>query len=188
MIARWTIVFVASLALGWGVCNCQTPADQSAEPVGQQLLPQDASDYSETPQRIIPKPTADDRTISRSDNPINWIRPAASLALVVVLIFLARWLLGRLGVVSRASAQGAGVVVLAHTAIPGKGHLILIRLGRRVVLVGNGSAGPNKICEISDPDELADILSPAQRVPKNTATGILSVEKPSADKTTGGGQ
>ena len=88
-----------------------------------------------------------------------WLKTFAALAAVIVLIFLLRLLLGRLGRLSRPAARGDAVEVLARSELSPRCQLFLLRLGRRLLLVGVGADRPATLCEIADPTEIAEVLA-----------------------------
>jgi len=80
-----------------------------------------------------------------------------ALAAVVTLIGLAGWLLKR----SRHGSVGLNrntIDVLAHKALTARDHLYLVRVGKRVVLIGSGQGGMSSLAEMASPDEVADLL------------------------------
>jgi flagellar biogenesis protein FliO len=101
-----------------------------------------------------------------------WVRLAMSLVIVLVLILALRPVMRRL-MGSAAIRSSRAIQVLSTQVIAPRQQLILLRVGKRLVLVGNGGAGMSTLCEIQDPDEVAQLL------------GQLSSDKPSATRTFG---
>jgi len=89
-----------------------------------------------------------------------WARTLAALALVVVLIVIARLMLKRFGPVSGARRRDM-LDVLARTAVSSKHQLLLVRVGRRVVLVGQAPGGLTALSEVTQPDEVAALIEAA---------------------------
>jgi flagellar biogenesis protein FliO len=103
-----------------------------------------------------------------------WTRTLGALALVVVLIFLARIMLKRFGPVSGRARRDV-LDVLARSAVSPRHELLLVRVGRRVVLVGRSPSAMTTLSEITDRDEAAGLI-------ESVLTGGL---KQAAEKLTG---
>lgn len=85
-----------------------------------------------------------------------------SLAVVLSLIFLLRWAAQRfMGL--QVSGGGGAVQVLSRTVLSPRQQLILLQVGRRVVLVANNGSSANTLCEVRDPDEIAEIVSQSKQ-------------------------
>lgn len=97
-------------------------------------------------------------------NAIGWPRLLMALAAVLALIFLLKAILKRLSGGGGLRSSKA-VQVLSTQNLAPRQQLVLVRLGRRLVLIGNTGTAMNALCEISEPDEVAALL------------GQLSVEK-----------
>jgi len=83
----------------------------------------------------------------------------AALAVVAGLIFATRWLLRRL---NRRLAAGVGggsetLRVLTTTPLGGRGELVLVKFGGRLVLVGATAQGMAPLSEITDAAEVAAV-------------------------------
>jgi len=89
-----------------------------------------------------------------------WARTIGALVLVVVLIFLARMLLKRFGPVYGAHRRQL-LDVLARRPISPRHQLLLVRMGRRIVLVGQGPSGLTTLSEVTDGDEVAKLIEAA---------------------------
>ena len=84
-----------------------------------------------------------------------WLRTIAALALVIALILLVKYLLGRSGLAGRAAGGRAGPFdLVARMNIAPKSQLLLVRLGGRLLLIGTGPDGPRMLSEITDPGEI----------------------------------
>ena len=89
-----------------------------------------------------------------------WARTLGALALVVVLIFAARIMLKRFGPVSGQQRRDM-LDVLARATVSPRHQLLLVRVGRRVVLVGQSPASLSTLSEVTDPDEVASLIEAA---------------------------
>ena len=85
-------------------------------------------------------------------------RVSISLAGVVVLIFAMR-ALGKKMIPGAVGSQSSRAVrVLVRSSVSARQQLLLVQVGRRLVLVGSGGAEMNPLCQIDDPDEVAEVL------------------------------
>jgi len=91
-----------------------------------------------------------------------WLRTLAALAVVVALILVLRWVLRRLSPGARARPMPEAVEVLARTNVSARQQLLLVRLGRRLVLVGSGPEGMSTLAEVTDPGEVDALLARAR--------------------------
>ena len=89
-----------------------------------------------------------------------WGRTLVALALVVVLIFAARAALKRFGPVSGPRRREV-LDVLARASVSSRHQLLLVRVGRRVVLVGQGPASLTTLSEMTDAEEVAALIEGA---------------------------
>ena len=92
------------------------------------------------------------------DDTYDWLRTIGALAAVVALIFIARLLLRRLAGGAASPGRGVPIEVLARANLSARQQLSLVRLGRRLVLVGSGPTGIRPLAEVTDPDEVAELL------------------------------
>ncbi|MGB0766207.1 MAG: FliO/MopB family protein [Phycisphaeraceae bacterium] len=82
----------------------------------------------------------------------------AALGVVLAMVFGLRWLLRRGGVVSGAVPQGSVVEVLSRTTVAPRSHVLLMRVGERVLVVSDSSAGMRTLASIEDAEEVAGLL------------------------------
>lgn len=88
-----------------------------------------------------------------------WMSTGLALAGVLALIFtlrsaFARWT-GRTPTLSRSVA----VEVLARVPVAPRNHVLLLRLGHRILVVGDSPAGLRTLANVKDAEEVATILS-----------------------------
>jgi flagellar biogenesis protein FliO len=89
-------------------------------------------------------------------------RIAGALAIVIGLIFALQWggrKLFRNGAVGRSTRA---VQVLARAPLAPRQHVVLLRVGRRIIVVGDSGSQMNALCEITDADEIAALLGQLQ--------------------------
>src|SRR5439155_12272344 len=87
-------------------------------------------------------------------------RVVLSLGAVLGLILLLYWASRRLmprGAFAMTGSRAA-VEVLARTAVSPRNKILLLRVGRRILVVGEGGQQLTTLCEITDPDETATLL------------------------------
>ena len=87
------------------------------------------------------------------------LRTAGALALVIVLVLATRSVLKRVGGPLTGGRPSGVLQVLARFPIGRSQHLVLLQLGRRIVLVHQAKTGMTTLSEVSDPDEVAQLLS-----------------------------
>jgi flagellar biosynthetic protein FliO len=127
----------------------------------------------DTATRPVKKPESqDDKVLSRDGGwgGDGWLRTAGAMALVIGLIFLARYALRRFAPSAGKVTSGGKVEVLARTNLSARQQLCLVRMGRRVLLIGSGPEGMRTLSEVSDPAEVADLLGEAGKATKEGAT------------------
>jgi flagellar biogenesis protein FliO len=87
-----------------------------------------------------------------------WGRVLLSLAVVAGLIVLARVVLKRVNPSAMMAGRCGAMEVLARSTLSMKHQLVLVRLGRRVLLLGAAPQGLCTLCELTDPAEIAQVL------------------------------
>ena len=93
---------------------------------------------------------------------MDYSRVLGALAAVLGLIFLLRWC-SRFFFPTMAGRRATRAVeVLARAPISPKQQIMLIRVGRRVLVVGDSGVQMNSLCEVSDPDEVAALVGQLQ--------------------------
>ncbi len=100
---------------------------------------------------------------------LDWVQPLVALAAVVAAIFLLRWVLIRLGGRRAVIGQSSAVEILARSDLAPRCQLFVLRLGKRVLLVGLGPNGPVTLCEVTDPAEAAELLAAMGKGERPTA-------------------
>ncbi|MFW6155204.1 MAG: FliO/MopB family protein [Planctomycetota bacterium] len=103
-----------------------------------------------------------------------WWQTLGALALVVVLIFLARHILARFAG-GRTGGKATGVVeVLSRTAVGSRQSVMLLRVGPRVLVVGAGGETMNTLTEIDDPEQVSQLLGAVERARAGSLSGAFA--------------
>ncbi len=160
-----------------GLADTDSAADPRRANQGSEIVlppPSDAGD------RVTPQPgpqtvgagivalqaeTAPDETAAPSTtaasfrrDPVPWYRHGAiSLGLVLAVIAGIALLLRRL-VPAVRTMNGSAIEVLGRNHLSPKQSLALVRVGRRVLLIGVTAERLNTLCEVDDAEEVADLL------------------------------
>ncbi len=142
-----TIALVAALAVWPAISTAQTaPAPVPVDDHSGQLV----------------KSSTDSRPLTGAgESPwMQTLQTLLALAIVVALIYACRYVLQRLGKTGRPGGTDLGVIeVLSRTGIGARQQLLLVRLGRRLVLVGCWPSGMAGLSEITDPAEISVLTS-----------------------------
>ncbi|MEM6551908.1 MAG: flagellar biosynthetic protein FliO [Planctomycetota bacterium] len=105
-----------------------------------------------------------------------------ALGVVLGIVLLIRWGYARLGgkvvggglfgLGGRSGVAGPAVVeVLSRSMIAPRNHVLLLRVGGRVLVVSDSSAGTRTLCEVTDPVEVADLMQAVEASKPTSATG-----------------
>jgi len=85
-------------------------------------------------------------------------RVGGALVAVIVLIFLLRWFGKIFFPAATGKAQSRVVEVVSRSPLAPKQQVMLLRVGKRLLVVGDSSGQLSTLCEISDPDEVASMV------------------------------
>ncbi|QOV91617.1 FliO/MopB family protein [Humisphaera borealis] len=98
-------------------------------------------------------------------------RVLLSLALVIGLILFLKW--GGKKLFGLQSGTGTGVMqVVSRTILAPKQQLLLVRVGKRLLIVGDSGGRLSGIGQIADPDEVACLLSQSKAVIETTPKSV----------------
>ena len=94
------------------------------------------------------------------DNVAEVARVVGALAVVIGLILVARMVLTRVAGPLAGGSRPSGVLeILARYPMGKQQSVVLMRLGRRVLVVHHAGQAMTTLTDVSDPDEVADLLS-----------------------------
>ena len=97
-------------------------------------------------------------TAGGSGNVFDSTRIGFALLIVLIAIYVSHRVWKKLGMPG-GSGRGAGALqVVSRLSISPKQQILLVRVGKRLVLIGNSTTQMNPLCEITDPDEAALLL------------------------------
>lgn len=82
----------------------------------------------------------------------------AALGVVLAIVFGLRYILKRGGVVSTVAPQGSVVEVLSRTTVAPRSHVVLMRVGTRILVVSDSTAGMRTLASVDDAAEVAELL------------------------------
>jgi flagellar biogenesis protein FliO len=150
-----TLLALLAVALFARAADAQTSRPSKASASGM-----DAASASST---IIRRPSDSVPTTrpagaTRATSAFDTRRVALSLLIVLTLIFALRYLSQRLFGRTVAGRASRAVQVLSRNVISPKQQLLVVRVGRRLVVVGDCGQQMNTLCEITDPDEMAALV------------------------------
>ncbi|MCC7192109.1 MAG: FliO/MopB family protein [Phycisphaeraceae bacterium] len=98
-------------------------------------------------------------TVTRDDGGSSWVMTTlTALGVVVGLILVLRGIVAKVTGRAPASAHSPVIEVLSRTSVAPKNHVLLLRLGQRILVVGDSAAGLATLADISDPEEVASLL------------------------------
>ena len=156
---------------------------QTASPTSEPALastPTDAADdYEHRALGSAPAPGA--TTAATSYSPAHSIgfdlsRMGIALAIVLAVIFGARWAVTHFFVTARAPSTSKAVKVLGRTALAPRQQILLLQVGKRVVVVGESNGQLATLAQIDDPDEIAGLvgqLNEEQSTKKTSFSGLF---------------
>ena len=93
-----------------------------------------------------------------------------ALGTVIGLVLALRWIYGRMGG-QVASPSSPIIEVLSRTSIAPRQHVLLLRVGSRVLVVADGAGTLRTLAQIDDADEVADLLGAVTVAKPNSLTG-----------------
>ena len=89
-------------------------------------------------------------------------RVVLALGGVIGLIVMLRIFAKRVMPGVAAARASSAVKILGRCPVSARQNLLVVQFGKRLVLVGDGGTNLNPLCEITDPQEVADILAQAR--------------------------
>jgi flagellar biogenesis protein FliO len=113
-------------------------------------------------QRAAPQSDASNSSGGSSDFMLGVPRLIGAMALVLGLIFLLRWLGPRLFSAAPAASATRAVQVLSRSLVAPRQSVVLMRVGRRLLVVADNGSQLASLAQITDPDEVAALVGQLQ--------------------------
>lgn len=107
---------------------------------------------------LLRRGSADTHDVVERPGTTSWmLKTLTALGVVIGLALLARFGYARLGG-KIAAASSPVVEVLSRTTVAPRSHVMLLRVGGRVLVVSESSAGMRTLASVDDAEEVADLL------------------------------
>lgn len=90
------------------------------------------------------------------------VRVVFALGLVIVVIFLLRWIAQQFFGMPSIRKSSRAVQVLGRSMVSPKQQVLLLQVGRRVIVVGDCGGQMSALAQITDPDEIAELAGKIQ--------------------------
>jgi flagellar biogenesis protein FliO len=142
------------------------PAEGSAQAPPSDQSTEGTNNSSATPGRTplisgtpLLRPGASNTTqpLERPDTSWWMLKTITALGIVIGLVLLVRYVYARMG--GKVAGYASPVVeVLSRTTVAPRSHVLLLRVGGRVLVVSDSSAGMRTLASLEDPQEVADVL------------------------------
>lgn len=146
------------------------PDNQDAQAQADSPTPGGTPLVSRTPL-LRPGATADQADVT-SERPgsVSWfMKTLTALGVVIGLALFIRWGYVRMG--GKVAAGSSPVVeVLSRTTVAPRSHVMLLRVGGRVLVVSDSSSGMRTLASLEDAQEVADILGAVSATKPNSIT------------------
>jgi flagellar biogenesis protein FliO len=121
-----------------------------------------ADPYQETPlpaRRNAPTTqTTGVATGTTPADPFDSKRLGIALLIVLGAVVVAQQIYKRIGMPGANGRASGALQVVSRLTVSPKQQILLIRVGRRLVLIGNSGGQMNSLCEIGDPEEAAGLI------------------------------
>lgn len=171
------------LALAWAAPCSGAPTKNASRAADTAPAATARSEASSDDQagRVVPRKTGGDESRpigsgGSGSDPNGWLRTLGALAVVAGLIFAVRWLLRRWGASGQAGQAGP-MEVLARASIAPRQQLLLVRLGKRLVLIGAGGGTMTTLAEVSDEAEVDELMQSVKATKGASLAGLLKRQR-----------
>ncbi len=103
------------------------------------------------------------------DSPLDISRLLLALGLVLGAILLLRWIGQRVLLKNGGLRGNKAITVVSRSVLSPKQQVIMLRVGKRLIVVGDSGGQMSPLCEISDPDEVAGLIGETGKEPEGKA-------------------
>lgn len=93
-----------------------------------------------------------------TSNSLDISRVLLAMGIVLAAIFLLRWIGQRVLLKNGGLRGNKAIHVVSRSMLSPKQQVMMLRVGKRLIVVGDSGGQMNTLCEISDPDEVAGLL------------------------------
>lgn len=146
-----------------------TGSRPASETAGNGAAPRERASSASVASRTVPRRSDFEQNGAIGGRPSSLIPSGlGALAVVLGLVAVVYWVVRRWVPAVRVSDNGA-IRVVGRAPLTPKHHVSVIQLGRRLVLVGVAPDRLTSLCEIRDPEEVADVLSRMERGRRGSA-------------------
>lgn len=162
MRTRLAILAIGILLFSGGAAMAADPVRLVTTPTTAPAAVEDATKDTPIPSRRATAATqatsAGGRTTGGASDPLDFSRMGIALVIVLGAMYVTHLVWKRLGMPGSANRNAGALHIVSRLNLSPKQQLILVRVGRRVVLVGNSGTQMTSLCEIGDPEEAASLL------------------------------
>lgn len=144
-------VFVATMLM---FLACSLASAQTTQPLSR---------YDDQPVKRT-RPDAEAPVQQQASTGFDWGRLVVAMGIVLGLIVVLKFFVGRMYPSLGANKGGRVVRVLSRSPITPRQNVMLLQVGRRVIVVGDSGGQLATLSEISDPDEVASLLGQLENV------------------------
>lgn len=142
-----------------GVCLAAAPSSQPATPATQPLAGRFERELVRSPSATRAASPATQSLTGMQAFDLNPARLVLALGSVLMLIFVMRFVLKRFFPHVTSPKSNTAMRVLTRLPINPKQQLLLVQVGRRMVVVGDSGTHLSAISEITDQDEVVQLLA-----------------------------
>ena len=99
-------------------------------------------------------------------------RIALALTAVIGLIFLLRWGSRKMFALPSNAGNAHLMQVVSRTSLSPRQQMLLVRVGRRLVMIGDSGGRLSSLGQIEDPDEVAQVLGQVRQRSSSSSAGV----------------
>ena len=118
--------------------------------------------------------SADARNRANSGATVDLKRVGLSLMLVLGVIFAARFAMKKLFPAVSVGRNSQVISVVSRSVIGPKQQFLLVKLGKRLVLIGDSGVSMSPLAEITDPSEVAELVGQLQSESNHSSVGAFA--------------